>query len=298
MSKIPLPRPIKAPLVAAWNEAHRVGRLAGDYASAIAKNRRELCSVCGEKRLMLYRRRVIPPRLVELWGLSARQAEALARKESCDCSGCGAKLRARRLASVLLDLYPTAGGRAQDLRAWARSDEAGRLRIAEINRIDGLHEALRDLAHFHPSDFIPDAHRGSYVRGVRHEDLDALSYEDERFDLVLTSETLEHVPDLGRALAEIRRVLAPGGYHIFTAPVSPHVPATFPRARLRSDGSVEELATPIRHPGGDVGYPVFTELGTDFPDILRDAGFEAEVRFGPVSDDDLAQVYICRKPTD
>ena len=289
---------LKRPLVAAWNEAHKLGWLARDYASAIVAGRVERCSVCGLVRPMLYRRRVIPPRLVELWGLSALQAEALARKESGDCSACGAKLRARRLAEVLLGLYPSDAGHSPDLRAWAKTPEASRLRIAEINRIDGVHEALADLPAFQPSDFVPGAARGATVGGVRHEDLDRLTYPDSDFDLVLTSETLEHVPDLGRALAEIHRILAPGGRHVFTIPVSPDVPATFPRARLRDDGAIEELAPPLRHPGGDVGYLVFTELGRDVPEILRAAGFETEVRFGPVRDDDLAQVYVCRKPTD
>lgn len=297
MSRIPLPGVVKRPLVAAWNEVHRLGWLARDYASAVALGRVERCSVCGETRPMIYRRRVIPPRLVQLWGLTERQAAALARKESCQCFGCGAKLRARRMAEVLLDLYPIGGGRAEHLREWAGSIEAGELRIAEINRIHGLHEALADLARFHTSDFFGDARPGSYVSGVRNEDLMRLTYEDDRFDLVLTSETLEHVPDLPRALDEIHRVLVPEGRHVFTAPVSPRVPRSFPRARLRPDGSIEDLTTPIRHPGGDVGYPVFTELGMDFPNLLRQAGFEVDVQFGPVSDDDLAQVYVCRKPT-
>jgi len=246
---------------------------------------------------MLYRRRVIPPRLVELWGLTERQAAALARKESSDCAHCGAKLRARRMADVLLDLFPVGGRRASDLQTWSASHEAGALRIAEINRVDGVHEILSNLARFHSSEYVPNVRPGAYVGGVRNESLMGLTYENARFDLVLTSETLEHVPDLGHALAEIRRVLVPGGLHVFTVPVSPNVPETFPRARLRSDGSFEELVREIRHPGGDVGYPVFTELGLDFPRILERAGFETEVRFGPVSDDDLAQVYVCRKPT-
>ncbi|APW60267.1 class I SAM-dependent methyltransferase [Paludisphaera borealis] len=293
MSKIPLPRVVKRPLVAVWNASHRLGWLARDYASAIAHGRIEPCSVCGKTRPMLYRRRVIPNRLVELWGLSPGQAVALARKESSDCSACGAKLRARRLAEVLLNLYPTG---ARSLRDWTRSAVARDLRIAEINRIDGLHEALKGLPGFQPSDFTPGASPGSVVDGVRCENFTRLTYPDAYFDLVLTSETLEHVPDLATALAECRRVLAPGGRHVFTAPVSPNVSKTFPRARLGPDGSVEHLAPSISHPGGDWGYPVFTELGTDFPDILRQAGFETEIRFGPISDDDLAQVYVCRKP--
>lgn len=293
MSKIPLPRVVKRPLVAIWNTSHRLGWLARDYGEAIARGRVEPCAVCGRMRPMLYRRRVIPDRLVELWGLSPRQADALARKESFDCSACGAKLRARRIAQVLLDLYPTD---ARSLADWARSPVVRDLRIAEINRIDGIHEALADLPGFRPSDFTPGVERGKTVDGVRCEDFDQLTYPDASFDLVLTSETIEHVPDLRRSLAECLRVLAPGGRHVFTAPASPNVATTFPRARIGPDGAVEALATPIAHPGGDWGYPVFTELGLDLPEILRQAGFETEVRFGPVRDDDLAQVYICRKP--
>jgi SAM-dependent methyltransferase len=284
---------VKRPLVAIWNASHRAGWLARDYASAIARGRVETCAVCGKTRPMLYRRRVIPDRLVELWGLSPRQAEALARKESCDCSACGAKLRARRLARVVLELYPTG---ARSLHAWSQSPEARALRIAEINRIDGIHEALADLPGSRPSDFTPGAEPGSTADGVRCEDFTRLTYPDASFDLVLTSETIEHVPDLAAALAECRRVLAPGGRHVFTAPVNPNVAKTFPRARMAPDGSVERLAPAIAHPGGDWGYPVFTELGTDLPEILEDAGFQTKIRFGPISDDDFAQVYVCRKP--
>src|SRR5262249_21410283 len=137
---------------------------------------------------------------------------------------------------------------------------------------------------------------GASVDGLRSEDLTRLTYPDAGFDMVLTSESLEHVPDLNAALREVRRVLVPGGRHIFTVPVLPHTERTFPRAVVRPDGTVEECATRIAHPGGDWGYPVFTEFGADLPDLLRRAGFEVDVRFGPTRDDDIAQVYVCRKP--
>ncbi|HMB05068.1 MAG TPA: class I SAM-dependent methyltransferase, partial [Isosphaeraceae bacterium] len=243
------------------------------------------------------RRRVVPPRLKALWCLSPRQAEALARKESCDCAWCGAKLRAQRLARVLLDLYPVGDPPtpARSVADWTRRPEARALRVAEINRIEGLHPVLAALPHFAASDYIPGATPGSVVDGVRHEDLTHLTYPDDAFDLVLTSETLEHVPDLDAALREIRRVLATGGRHLCTVPLLPGIPRTFARTVVRPDGTLDHLAPPIRHPGGDVGYPVFTEFGADWPEILRRAGFEVAVAFGPTTDDDLAQVTISRK---
>lgn len=50
-------------------------------------------------------------------------------------------------------------------------------------------------------------------KNVEYRIVDAidLPYADSSFDLVFAHMMLYHVPDLGRALAEIRRVLAPDG---------------------------------------------------------------------------------------
>ncbi len=300
----PSPRPpawLKRLLLPAWNGGHRLARSAGDRLDAVRARRFARCDCCGSFAAMLYRRRVIPDRLAELWGLSPRVAEALARKESLECSACGAKLRGRRIARAVLDLYPGVGSPPvppRSLAGWARLPANRGLRVAELNRIDGVHEALAPLPGLRPSDFREGVPPGAYVDGVRSEDLTSLTYPDAAFDLVLTSETLEHVPDLATALAETLRVLVPGGRHVFTVPVLPGVGRTFARSVVGPDGSVRHLATPICHPGGDVGYPVFTEFGADLPDLLRRAGFEVEVRHGPTTEDDLAQVYVCQKPLD
>src|SRR4029077_19953628 len=114
-------------------------------------------------RPMLYRRRVIPRRLEELWGLSPTLAKALAGKESCDCAYCGAKLRCRRIAQALLRLYPVGNPPVpvRSLADWVKRPESQALRVAEINRIDGLHDQLRRLPHFAGSDYQPGATPGS-----------------------------------------------------------------------------------------------------------------------------------------
>jgi len=289
-----IPNPIKRMILPFWNGGHRLAWRLGEHAGAVRYRRFGRCSVCGRFGPRLYRRWVIPPKLEQFWGMTPKVAQAMAHKESDDCAFCGAKLRCRRLADVLLATYPTEPP-ASSIRQWVQRDAIRALRVAEINRIDGLHEALKRLPHHAYSEFLSGVEPGSSHDGVRCEDLTRLSYADESFDLVLTSETLEHLPDLDAALREIHRVLAPGGLHVFTIPMLPVVARTFARARLRPDGSMETLARPISHPGGDTGYPVFTEFGTDFPALLDAQGFATTTHYGPVRDDDVAQVYASRK---
>jgi hypothetical protein len=289
-----IPDPLKRMILPFWNGGHRLAWSLGEYAGAIRHRRFGRCSVCGKFGPWLYRRRVIPPKLEQLWGMSPAVAQAMAHKESDDCSFCGAKLRCRRLADVLLSIYPT-DPPSPSVREWVKRDAIRSLRVAEINRIDGLHEELTRLPHYEYSEFFPGIAPGAMSGGIRCEDLRRLTYADGAFDLLLTSETLEHVPDLDAALREIRRVLAPGGLHIFTIPMLPVVARTFARARLRPDGSMEELARPISHPGGDTGYPVFTEFGADFPAIVDAQGFVTTMHFGPVRDGDLGQVFASRR---
>jgi len=289
-----VPRVLKRVLLPVWNQGHHWARWAGLNLDAVRHRRFERCTVCGRYGPMLYYRGIIPPRLEQLWELTPRLAEALARKESCFCGWCGATLRARRLAQTLLAILPAAGARS--VAEWVRQPEARILRVAEINHIEGLHEALRGLPLLAYSDFRPDAPPGSAVEGVRSEDLTRLTYPDAAFDVVLTSETLEHVPDLERALGEIGRVLAPGGWHLFTVPLLPHVRHTFSRTVTNPDGTLDHRAPAIRHPGGDSGYLVFNEFGADLPEILARAGFTVRIDFGPVTEDDLGQVFATQKP--
>ncbi len=289
---------LKRLVLPAWNRGHWLARRVAQYGEAVRRGRVERCAVCGRRAAMLYHRGVIPDRLVEVWGISPRLAEAFARKESCNCNWCGAKLRARRLAETILTTFPCGATRARSITEWVQRPEARALCIAEINRIDGLHEQLCKLPFVSSSDFQPDALPGAVIEGVRSEDLERLTYAESSFDLVLTSESLEHVSDLTRALDEIHRVLKPGGWHIFTIPWLPHVASTFARTVRQPDGTLTHRAPEIRHPGGDAGYLVFTEIGRDFPELVAQSGFEVRLQFGPPTDDDVAQVFATQKPVE
>jgi SAM-dependent methyltransferase len=85
---------------------------------------------------------------------------------------------------------------------------------------------LRDLGYRRVTglDFSVDAIRHCEEKGlgpVRQGDVCALPFPDASFDLVLATDVVEHVDDDRRALAEIARVLAPGGAVLITVPTFP-----------------------------------------------------------------------------
>lgn len=111
--------------------------------------------------------------------------------------------------------------------------------------------------------------------GIRNETITALSFEDNRFDHLLSFDVLEHVPEYAQALRELQRVLKPGGYFLFTVPFIATRQETLVRARARTDGSVEHLLPAEYH--ADVlraeGCLCFYHFGWDLLDACRDAGF-------------------------
>jgi len=56
---------------------------------------------------------------------------------------------------------------------------------------------------------------------VRHMRAETLDFEDESFDMVLSVHAIEHIPALEDALAEMTRVLKPGGSAVHIYPAEP-----------------------------------------------------------------------------
>ncbi|HKW77930.1 MAG TPA: class I SAM-dependent methyltransferase [Candidatus Limnocylindria bacterium] len=77
-------------------------------------------------------------------------------------------------------------------------------RLAEATRVTGL-----------PLVASPDGAAGEHLLCASVDDL---PYADARFDGAYSSSVLEYVPDLGRALSELHRVVRPGGHVVFNLP--------------------------------------------------------------------------------
>ena len=134
----------------------------------------------------------------------------------------------------------------------------------------------RTFAQVTVSELFDDMVPGGFRDGVQCQDAQRLTYGDAAFDLVTSTEVLEHVPDDRRAFAEIYRVLRPGGSLVFTVPLM-DAPATLERARSEN-GAIVHLLEPEYHGDrlrGRGKVLAFRTYGLDILDRLRAAGFEA-----------------------
>lgn len=95
-----------------------------------------------------------------------------------------------------------------------------------------------------------------------------LPFEAESFDFLICNHVLEHVADDRRALAEIRRVLAPSGWAVLMCPVDRR------RARTLEDPTAVTAAERHRLFGQGDHLRLY---GRDYADRLAEAGFVVRV---------------------
>jgi hypothetical protein len=115
--------------------------------------------------------------------------------------------------------------------------------------------------------------------GIRNEDITALSFADSSFDVVISGEVLEHVPDYKAGLAEMCRTLKRGGSLIASFPFDLNRPTTLIRALVESDGSITHLTEPEFHgdPIRKGGVLCFYHFGWSVLDDLRAVGFSQAI---------------------
>lgn len=115
---------------------------------------------------------------------------------------------------------------------------------------------------------------GTVVKGIRHEDVENLSFSDEQLDLIVSNDVFEHVPNPAKAFAECARVLKQGGVMLATIPFHSTSDISVTRARINA-GQLEHILSPAYHgnPVSADGSLVFTDFGWDLIALAKEAGF-------------------------
>ena len=216
---------------------------------------RGYCIVCGCDRELLVSSmyspgRYLDGRVIPNW------------REHLACNGCGFVNRVRATLHVLFqEVHP-------------RSSD----RIYLTEQATPLFRWFSDhFEHITGSEYMGDGLQGGLtVNGYRHEDIQALSFDDGTFDIIVSLEVLEHVPFPDRAFRELRRVLKEGGTLLITVPFRDDRDLDEVRAELMPDGTIKHFMEPEYH-GNPVnpegGALCFRYYGWDIVRQLREAGF-------------------------
>ena len=233
-------------------------------------------------------------------------------RESLTCAICKATSRYRSLARGIL----RAVGELRSVSAEALSD-LGRHASAERLTVYDTQVPF----HYHTCAYpIPDvlsrcewidSHTSIYRPGepcgveigprMTVQNLERLTFADDSFDIVITSDVMEHVRLDDRAHREIRRVLKPGGIYLFTVPHFRHAHDTLVRVQVvdADDPSSDiyllekEYHGDANSEGGALSYRAY---GTAVDETLDALGFTVEYskEDSPESGIMNTELFYCR----
>ena len=225
-------------------------------------NYRDCCTVCGHVGDLRHEERSI--------------------RESYRCKACKASLRYREQARLILAHFSRNG--SKHLAELVKEPEFRSLKIYEPGLIGPFRKHLQKLPGYRASYFWKDVELGEFREGVQCQDLMNLTYENNTFDLVLSSDIFEHVRKPFIGFREVDRVLKPGGFHIFSIPlVNPMPSRTI--FRVDTSGPEDVHVLPAHYHGAPLGGKslVYTDFGVDMVEAMADEGIELEVA-GPDSE--------------
>ena len=206
------------------------------------------CSVCGGDDFV--DQAIIWDGLANEWQLAPYERSYVDRQQGTHCTSCGANLRSIALADAIL----ASVGSTLTLAEFVKTPEAEHLALLEINEAGNLSPTLKQLP-------------GHVLAAYPSVDMQAMPYDAESFDLVIHSDTLEHIPNPVRALAECRRVLRENGSLCITVPT---IVGRMSRSRAGLPKSY--------HGSTDTGtddFVVHTEFGADMWTYFMQAGFKS-----------------------
>jgi hypothetical protein len=249
-----LPARINRTNLAAWNRFRRTTAR---------------CPLCGHEGSLLHE-------LPDLETFAHHHIDPL--RETLRCRGCKAKMRDRMLAAGLLDALGERGVTASTI------DELSTVLPADVTILDTdahsrISHRLKDHPGFHRSLYVPDRANGDSLGEERllNVDLERMPFSDDSFDIIITSEVMEHVRYVDRAHTEIARCLRPGGTYLFTVPYDERLERTW---RLVDEETDRDLVHPPHIHGDPMlreeGIRSYRVFGRDITDQLAKAGLSAE----------------------
>jgi hypothetical protein len=182
-------------------------------------------------------------------------------REQLACASCGLNNRLRLIGALLLD--------------WLlHAPQASVYLMEQVTPIYDLLTTRFPSMDIIGSEYLGDYTSGTDIGGLRHEDVEALSFASDSLDLIVSNEVFEHVANPLKGFTECLRVLKSGGIMLATFPFHSSEDVSVTRAFSTANGVVHKLP-PVYHgnPVSESGSLVFTDFGWDLFDDFRRIGF-------------------------
>jgi SAM-dependent methyltransferase len=211
----------------------------------------KLCPVCGHREFTS--QEILWPKLVEQWELRPDEVEYINLQQGLRCANCRNNLRSMTLAAAVVRAFGFAGS-FEDF--CCGNSRVRALSVIEVNAAGTLTPYLQRLPRH-------------TLCGFPEIDLQCMNFADDSIDVIIHSDTLEHVPNSKAALAECYRVLKAGGRLFYTVPI---VVRRLTRSRTGLEPSYHGNPETRRD-----DYVVQREYGADFWCEIFEAGFEEVV---------------------
>jgi SAM-dependent methyltransferase len=205
------------------------------------------CPVCGAKEFI--RQRILWPELIEEWKLSSEEVDYIDLQQGFCCANCKNNLRAMTLAAAITKTFGFEGS----FKMFCSNNV--RIRDSIVIEINAAGELSRFLK------LLPKSKQYCFPE----IDLQRMDFTTESIDVIIHSDTLEHVPDAKAALRESWRVLKRGGCLFYTIPI---VVGRLTRSRHQLPPSYHGNPAMTRD-----DFRVQTEYGADFWCEVFETGF-------------------------
>tara|TARA_R110001583_G_scaffold65358_3_gene188925 strand:+ start:264 stop:1046 length:783 start_codon:yes stop_codon:yes gene_type:complete len=178
-------------------------------------------------------------------------------RDNFKCPNCGSIPRERALMLIIEKHYPN----------WKD------LKIHESSPGNKGHsmKLKKNCNNYIASHFFSNEKLGNIVNDFRNEDLEHQTFKNEEFDLVVTSDVMEHIYEPDKAFKEINRTLKKGGAHIFSVPLINKHKKTEVWATKGDNGEPVFLKEPEWHgnPIDKKGSPVTMHWGYDIVNFIK-----------------------------
>jgi O-antigen biosynthesis protein len=250
------------------------------------------CNICGSKTAFLYYKN-------------------RSMRESLVCNNCGSISRYRSLArGILRAIYDLTGIESQSISNLPRAHNVS-LSIYDTQASVFTPRSTYALPDFlsrckwigvQCSVYAPNMEFGRKLkRNLSNQNIEALSFGDSSFDIVITSDVLEHVRLDDQAHLEIRRVLKPGGIYVFTVP-NHRQSKTLHRVFVRNPSNPADdqfLTEKEFHDDPNVVGKkslVYRIYGTDLDKKLEELGFEVHYECQDINELGIVntELFFCK----